>query len=216
MSRPSRTLTAVVLLPLALSLSACERGCLARRFDDRSIAPTVGGEGPRGSARPDGAPSFDLEGTDCSDGLARCVDGEVEVSVAAHVPHPCSSPGEKPGGGCECPWQRVGRCETACVKDGLEVLATAEVARVQLCAAPEPLLRPLLPNELTSVSICAEEGVSCIDGVVRACAQRGQPVRLIAGCAAGCASGVGVDVEDVGPSDGRAAILCRRAHAERR
>jgi len=208
----------VALGALALGVSACERGCLARRLEDRSSSPTIGGEGPRGSARTDGKPSFDLSGTDCSDGLARCSDGRVEVSVAGHVPHPCTSPGknaERPGT-CECPWRAVGSCDAGCVKDGLEILATAEVAGEQLCAAHEPLLRPLLPSEVTSVSICAEEGVSCVDGVVRVCAQRGQPVRLVAGCAHGCAAGVGVDQEDLGPGDGRAAILCRRAHAERR
>jgi hypothetical protein len=102
------------------------------------------------------------------------------------------------------------------VKEGLEVLATAAVASVQLCASTEPLLRPLLPSELTSVAICADEGVSCVDGVVRVCVQRGQPMQLVAGCARGCAAGVGVDPEDLGTADGRAVILCRRAHAERR
>ena len=102
------------------------------------------------------------------------------------------------------------------MKEGLEVLATAEVAAVQLCAPQEPLLRPLLPTEATTVSICAEEGVSCVEGIVRICEQRGQPVRLVAGCAHGCAGGIGVDQEDLRTGDGRAVILCRRAHAERR
>jgi len=207
-----------VLSALVLGASACERGCLSRRLEDRSLTPTIGGEGPRGSMRRDGAASFDLAGTDCSDGLARCADGRVEVSVAGHVPHPCSSPpekAEKPGS-CECPWRTVASCDSGCVKDGLEVVATAEVAGVQLCASAEPQLRPLLPTELTSVSICADEGVSCVDGVVRVCSQRGQPVRLVAGCAQGCAGGISVDLEDLGTGDGRAVILCRRAHAERR
>jgi hypothetical protein len=96
------------------------------------------------------------------------------------------------------------------------VLATAEVAAAQLCATTEPLLRPLLPSEITSVVICADEGVSCMGGVVGVCAQRGQPMQRVAGCAQGCAAGVGADPEDLGTADGRAAILCRRAHAERR
>ena len=136
--RAEQLVRLVALLALALGVSACERGCLARRLEDRSVSPTVGGEGPRGSARHDGKPSFDLSGTDCSDGLARCSDGRVEVSVAGHVPHPCTSPGkntERPGT-CECPWRAVGSCDAGCVKDGLEVLATADVAQRAAAAHP--------------------------------------------------------------------------------
>ena len=202
-------------MALALSVSACERGCLARRLQDRSLSPTPGGEGPRGSARPDGAAAFDLAGTDCSDGLGRCSEGRVEVSVAGHVPHPCSAPRERPGS-CECAWRAIASCDAGCVKDGLEVLATADVAAVQLCAPIEPLLRPLLPSEATTVTICADEGVSCVEGVVRVCDHRGQPAQLVAGCAHGCAGGIAIDLEDLRTGDGRAVILCRRAHAERR
>ncbi len=98
----------------------------------------------------------------------------------------------------------------------MEVVATAEVAAVQLCGSTEPLLRPLLPTETMTVSICADEGVSCVEGVVRVCDQRGQPARLVAGCAQGCAAEIRVDQEDLRTGDGRAVILCRRAHAERR
>jgi hypothetical protein len=223
-SRPARSPglgRLAALAALTLALSACERGCLSRRLEDRSLTPTTGGEGPRGSARQDAGPTFDLAGTDCSDGLARCTAGRVEVSIAGHIPHPCSTPNApipqaEKAGSCECPWRVVASCDSGCVKDGLEVVATSEVAIAQLCASTEPLLRPLLPSESTSVSICADEGVSCVEGVVRVCAQRGQPVQLAAACAHGCAAGISVDQEDVGTGDGRAAILCQRAHAERR
>jgi hypothetical protein len=102
------------------------------------------------------------------------------------------------------------------VTDGIEVVAGAEVARVQLCSSAEPLLRPLLPSESAAVEICADERASCVAGIVRVCAARGQPVRLIAGCVNGCAAGIDVDPGDVLTRDGLAAILCRRAHAERR
>jgi hypothetical protein len=102
------------------------------------------------------------------------------------------------------------------VKDALEVVATADVARVQLCNTTEPLLRPLLPTESATVEICGDERVACVDGIVRACVARGQPVRLLAACVNGCAAGIDVDPGDVLTGDGRAAILCRRAHAERR
>jgi hypothetical protein len=207
----SRVSAALALAALAFGVSACERGCLSRWLEEKSVTPAVGS----GGGHRDAAPSFDLQGTDCSDGLARCVEGRVETSVAAHVPHPCTPSREKPGS-CECPWQVAGRCEAGCVKDGVEVVATPDVARAQLCAATEPLLRPLLPAETASVSICADEGVSCVDGVVRACATRGQPAAAIGGCAHGCAAGIGVEPGDVLTGNGCAAILCRRTHAERR
>ena len=217
-SRRACLVQVAAIVALALGASACERGCLSRRLEGRSLSPTSGGAGPRGSVRPSGETAFDLNGTDCSAGLARCQGGQVEVSVAGHVPHPCRSPGEngERKGSCECPWRPVSSCDAGCVEDGLEVLASAALASEQLCAASEPLLRPLLSTELLAVSICGDEGVSCVEGIVRLCARRGQPARLIAGCAYGCAGGIGVDQEDLGTGDGRAAILCRRAHAERR
>ncbi len=218
----SRASTAIVLAALAMGLSACERGCLMRWFEDRSASPGLGGEAPRGSGGRDGAPSFELGGTDCSDGLARCVDGRIESSVAGHVPYPCTAPRERPGS-CSCAWTPAGSCPdqdgpARCAKDGLEVIAAAEVARVQLCAPPaaEPVVRPLLPSELSAVVICAEDGASCIDGVVRACTSRGQPAQALGACVHGCATGIGVEPGDLLTGDGPAAILCRRAHAERR
>lgn len=204
-----------MIVTLALGVSACERGCLSTWLADRSGSPGIGGEGPRGSRDRDAAGrTFDLGGTDCSDGLARCVDGRVETSVAGHVPYPCTA-GEK-GGACECAWHPEARCEAGCVKEGVEVVATAEIARVQLCAPTEPALRPLLPAESASVSICADESASCADAIVRACAGPGQPARLVGACVSGCAAGIGVEPGDLLTADGAAAILCRRAHAERR
>src|SRR5947209_8781387 len=140
-------LRGVACLGLVFGLSACERGCLATWLSDRSPSPIAGGESPRGSSSPDAAgAAFDLAGTDCSDGLARCVEGRVEISLAGHVPHPCGSPRER-GNACECPWRSVGQCATGCVKDGLEVVATGEVALVQLCAASEPVVRPVAPTD---------------------------------------------------------------------
>jgi hypothetical protein len=210
----TRTFRALLLGALTMGVSACERGCLMRWFEDRSASPGLGAESPRGSVARDGAPSFDLGGTDCSDGLARCVDGRVEISIAGHVPSPCTAR-ERPGG-CSCAWAPAATCETGCVKDGIEVVASADVARAQLCAAAEPLLRPLSPTELATVLICAEDGVSCVDGRVQACTTRGQPAQLLGACVNGCATGIGVEPGDLLTGDGPAAILCRRAHAERR
>jgi hypothetical protein len=105
---------------------------------------------------------------------------------------------------------------SGCAKEGLEVVATADVARAQLCAPSEVVLRPVTASESLSAQICAEENVSCAANVVRTCSARGQPERLVAGCAAGCATGIALEPEDFVAGDGVAVILCRRAHAERR
>ncbi len=212
---------------LALALAGCERGCLATWFEQHGVgagdpgsrrpgSPGLGGARPRGSgdtASP--AAAFDLGGTDCSDGLARCFSGQVAVSIAGHVPSPCTAPKELPGA-CTCAWAPAGSCAAGCVKEGLQVEATREAAVEQLCATPEPVLRPATPAETAQVTICAEEGVSCVEGVVRACVARGQPARLAGVCVSGCASGVALEPGDVLTGDGAASILCRRAHAERR
>lgn len=198
-------------MALAVGVSACERGCLSAWLSERA-GPGATGERALGA---DGAGGrFDLAGTDCSDGLARCVGGRVETSVAGHIPYPCT-PQEKTGA-CTCAWSIVAQCKSSCVKEGLVVAATGAVAIEQLCATAEPATRPLLPTEASSIPICAEESVSCVDGIVRSCAAPGQPARLVAACVSGCAAGIGLEPGDLGTSDGAATILCRRAHAERR
>ena len=225
----TRRLTAsrVTLVVLALGVAGCERGCLSTWLAEHGAgsggrgdpsgpgprSPGLGGAGPRGSDGRDGS-AIDLGGTDCSDGLARCSQGQVQVSIAAHVPHPCVAAKETPGA-CACPWQTVGQCRGACVKDGIEVVAVPDVAREQLCDPGGVGFRPPIPSESAVVTICGDDGVSCVDGVVRACASRGQPSRVAGVCVNGCAPGVVVDPGDVLTGDGAAMILCRRAHAER-
>jgi len=218
-----RRLQIVALVASALAVAGCERGF---RSCGSSIGmapdPTGGGAAPRGSSG-SGPSAFDLGGTDCSDGLARCVAGHVEVSIAAHLPHPCSA-GEKSrpnaGGPCVCPWRSASasRCARGCAKEGVEIVADEAVAVAQLCAADPspPIVRPLLATELTTVTICSDEAVTCEGGVVISCQARGQPARRLAACVEGCASGVAVDPGEDLTSDGAISILCRRAHAERR
>jgi len=139
----------------------------------------------------------------------------VAVSIAGHIPTPCTAPKELPGA-CTCAWTPAGSCAAGCVAEGLEVEAAREVAVEQLCAPTGIVLRPPTPAETGAVSICANEGVSCVEGVVRACLVRGQPARLAGVCVNGCAGGVALEPGEVLTSDGAASILCRRAHAERR
>jgi hypothetical protein len=226
-SRTSAPSALATLIALAVALAGCERGCLSTWLAEhgagagdpsgaRPGTPGFGGSGPRGSGgRDSAAATLDLGGTDCSDGLARCSAGQVEVSIAGHVPHPCAAPKETPGA-CACPWQPAGACAAGCVKEGLEVVAAPEIAREQLCAADAMTLRPATIAESAVVTICADESVACVEGMVRICPARGQPARLAGACVNGCATGISVDQGDDLTGDGVAAILCRRAHAERR
>lgn len=208
-----RAVSVITMALLAVGASACERGCLSSWLAQRAGWSRVGGDGQRGSReRSEG--ELDLGGTDCSDGLARCVGGQVETSVAGHVPHPCT-PRDK-SGTCQCAWRTAAHCEAGCVEDGLEIVARVEVAGAQLCAATEPVLRPLLPDELAPASFCAGEGVSCVDGTVRLCAGAGQPARGLGACVGGCASGVTVEAGDLLAHPRAAIVLCRHGHTERR
>jgi hypothetical protein len=231
-------LPAVSIVLLTIGLAGCQRGCLSSWFDEHTgassgdpamrhpgadaSAPRLGGAGPGGSRGPT---AFDFGGTDCSDGLARCFGGRIQVSVAGHVPAHCTAPKELPGA-CACAWAPLdpgpsgapgGTCAAGCAKEGLEVEASPEVAREQLCASLEPTLRFPTPGEAASVTICADEGVSCIANLVQACTGRGQPARLAGVCVSGCAPGVSLQPEDLLTGDGAASILCRRrAPVERR
>lgn len=216
-------------LGLALVLGAghgCERepGCEGRRWLEetlRGAAPARGGPSPPGS----GGPDFGLGGTDCSDGLARCVAGAVEVARLAHLPEPCAPKGASPEGpnACVCPWDPLGACAVGCAFDGAVVVVDREAAREQLCrptASEPPVSRPVLPAEAALVEVCVDEGVRCRDGIVQRCARAGEPSTVLGVCARGCALAVSsVSTVDHGESanpDGLLAILCRRGTAERR
>lgn len=188
-----------------LSLAGCEKGCLSGWARDHG----VGGALPRASNE------VSLDGTDCSDGLARCVSGRVETSRAAHLPHPCTTP---EGRTCACPWGAGSSCDAGCVEERLEVVAPADVAEVQLCRPAAPVVRPVLPGEPRGAGICDAAGVTCVDGRLRACDAPGKPVRVVAACVHGCEPRIGLSSEHGDPAtlDGAAAILCARLHAERR
>lgn len=221
--RRSRDVVAVALL--ALALAGCERGCLARWMADHGVGGTTpegaGGTTPSGQAR-----NLGLEGTDCSDGLLRCVGGSVEASRAAHLPHPCGA--EKRGGRpvvCACPWDVVARCASGCASEGVEAIgAPSDAGIAQLCRPDVPVARPFLPGDPSPDEICTAEGVACVDGIIRTCEAPGHVARPLATCLLGCQSHVGIDTwggDNVDPGapkdpDGVASILCRRDHAERR
>ncbi|MDF2692756.1 MAG: hypothetical protein K0S65_1139 [Labilithrix sp.] len=215
---PGRGRRFVVFLALALGVSGCERGCLSRWLGDRG----VGGNSPEGSGGEAPGRALDLSGVDCSDGLLRCIDGRVEASRAAHLRCDPSKKGES---ACTCPWETFTRCTSGCASEGLEAIgAASDAGAAQLCRPDEPVARPVLPGDAVAIDVCVNEGVTCVDGIIRFCEAHGQPARPIAACLNGCQSHVGIDFAQLAPADpgartnpdGVVSILCRRDHAERR
>ncbi len=206
------------MLALVLCLAGCQRGCLARWLEERggNAPDRSGGEAPQGKTR-----SLDLSGTDCSDGLLRCVEGRVEASRTAHLPYPCGAEnaGERQRA-CACPWDVVASCPSGCASEGLEVIgAPTDAGAAQLCRPDAVVARPVLPGDPIPNEVCPREGVACVDGIVRACEGPGLPTRALATCLNGCQSHVGIDDVDPGAwknPDGLVSILCQRGHAERR
>lgn len=204
------------LLLFAVALAGCERGCLARY---------LGGEGNEHSGFA-GAPSnepartrtFDLGGTDCSDGLLRCQHGHVEASRVAHLSASCGqgqSP-EKKASECVCPWDVVASCD--CAAEGLEAVGVADGGARQLCRPREPVARPVLRDDDASVRVCTDEGVSCRDAFVHVCDAPAAAERAVAYCIFGCAPLVQIaDIDDglLKNPDGVISILCKRSDAER-
>ena len=214
---------AAIAVACATFGEGCERGCLAAWMRDHGAGTGSQASGASGSGLD---PSL-LSGTDCSDGLARCVDGRVEVSRLAHLPAACGSlksgAPEKAGAACACPWDAVSQC--ACAEPGMEIVAAPDVASEQLCRPAEVVARPLSAVDAPPSDVCSSAGTECRDGFLRACDAPGRPVRALGICVNGCESRVALAAEpSAAPAaggasptlDGIAGILCRRAHAERR
>lgn len=124
---------------------------------------------------------------------------------------------------CACPWDLVTICgEPGCAVEGIVAIADPDAGARQLCgvspAAFGAVARPPLPGDpgLVSPRICNDVGVACIDGSVRSCDGAGSPEQVLSVCLHGCDPGIGIDHGERMIGDGAAAILCRRAHAERR
>lgn len=198
----------------AVALGGCERGCLASWLSDRG----VGGATPESAGRGTPAQPLDLGGIDCSDGLLRCIEGQVEASRLAHIPNSCVKTGgaEKRGGSCTCPWDSVAVCPSGCVEDGVEIVAWPDAGSLQLCRPEGAVARPLSPAESASTEICASEGFACVNEVVRLCERPGQPVRLLGRCLNGCQTHIEIDPGETMNPNGVLSILCRRDHAERK
>lgn len=197
-------------LLLVAACAGCQRGCLSTWLTDH------------GRGAPSSTGSSPLEGTDCSDGLVRCVDGHVEASVLAHVPFPCAS-GPEGSKACVCPWAVLGECRAGCAEDGLELLVRSDTdagaLADALCRPLAPVARAVLDGDGVTPGVCPARSLRCTDGVVRSCEAAGAPERAVAWCLHGCEARLSIDLDETGGStnlDGRVPILCRRPDAERR
>jgi hypothetical protein len=179
--------------PLLLVFVGCERGCLSNWLAERGLGHPAAGASAKGPT--------DLRGIDCSDGLARCQDGVVEVSIAYHYPDPCSGPAEK----CRCPWERLGDCPGACAADGVELVVERERALRQLCAARPDEDFARRSGDAAAVVPC-EATFACHGSTVIAC---GPPPAAVATCARGCAH-EGDALEEEVDTVAASALLCSR------
>ncbi len=159
------------------------------------------------SSMASGSLPFDV--VDCPDGIARCANGNVEVSRLATIPLSCRGPESK----CTCPWEHIAACARGCVAAEVELVIERDLAASQLCAAgPEggavayPSGSGRSPN--AEVPRCEEgelyrcSGRGIIDCVVRS---------RVASCAHGCfAEGASIDVAIPIDREAAFAILCSR------
>jgi hypothetical protein len=146
-----------------------------------------------------------LNAIDCPDGLARCVDGVVEVSRLATIPQPCNQVGAG-AAACACPWERAGDCDRGCVAEEATFVVDRDKALAQLCAPPPDAGPKVLPA--LQPSDCDEAVLyRCAGGAVVACEQH----TVVGRCERGCATeggDIGVDVNI--DREGAFAILCSR------
>ncbi len=197
MSNPGLTTPGLpIFLFLVLLSAGCERGWLTSWLASHGVG--------EGNEVPSSPGSLRLHWADCPAGLARCVEGAVELSQAFRHPEPCKGGPES----CACPWQTVGRCPGACVADEVSVPLSVERASKQLCAIGpgEPPVAQPPPLGTPPTVICGEEPYRCAQSEVVGCPS-GQ---IIATCLRGCASeGEALDDPTV---DATAAVylLCSR------
>ncbi len=141
---------------------------------------------------------------DCPDGLARCIDGTVEVSRLGERTRPCRGPERS----CECPWEPLDRCGRRCVAEGIEVVMDRGRALVQLCEGDADA-GPVQSEAAPSLAMCDEEQLyRCRASAIVDCLAH----RTVLSCPRGCvADGASIDDAD-GPVAREAAfaILCSR------
>lgn len=209
-----RSWRSLLLLLLLAGVTGCQRGCLSSWLGEHG----VGGARPETQGESTQTPSA-LGGTDCSDGLMRCVDGNVERSILAHLSSTCGATPEKKES-CVCPWESVARCTSGCAVDPETVIVVTRALNdggvTRLCRADSPIALPLTPDTKVEVEVCSASGFACRDSIVVRCERPGQPAKALGRCLFGCDEGLAMGDGETTDLDGALAILCRRHHAERR
>lgn len=192
-----------------LGATACERGCVSSWLASKGATEN----GPAG-----GSASLPLNAVDCPDGLARCVDGVIEVSRVFAYASPCAGPPDQ----CRCPWDRLGACDRGCTAEDVEIVLARDKAAAQLCApSAAPAARAFARAPLESGAgdratlvppraLCEGELYRCVGGSVVACATDGGEPSAIATCVRGCAEEASYLDDDRVTRDQAVALLCRR------
>ena len=223
-ARSPVTALGVVAFGFALGGAGCKRGALSDWLKDRGAVPSM-----------TATPAQLLSGVDCPAGLARCVGGEVEVSVARRVPRPC--PQNVSQDACVCPWIGAFACPAGCASEGLELVVEPEHAPGRLCApdSTHPVSRPA-PDSAVPAGACVvsgQQGVEasaplssapppagatlvgyrCLGSVVVSCglsAAPGSPAVVVAACLHGCARDGELLMEEGLDPEAAPRILCAR------
>ena len=152
------------VMVVSIALLGCERGCLSKRL-----------------ASSDAQLPLDL--VDCPDGLARCVDGQLQKSKLATVP-----------GTAACPWVAAGECPGDCV----EGIMIAEQHAAQLCRTEAGAWR----LERSAAGEC-DGRWQCNAAQVIDCPSK----QIVAVCTQGCAM---AELEDDVSEGDAFTVLCRR------
>jgi hypothetical protein len=108
-------------MAMSVTMAGCERGCARGWLRERGMG---------GAPAPSVSRSFPVNAMDCPDGLARCVEGRIEVSRLAVIAQPCRGPESA----CACPWEPLAWCGRGCVAPGVELIIERDAAAAQLCA----------------------------------------------------------------------------------
>jgi hypothetical protein len=184
-------------LPLAAAtLGGCRRGA----------SP----EGPalRAFVAEGGASLSVVNAIDCPDGLARCREGNVEVSGLATIRQPCAGPPSR----CGCPWERIATCDRGCVADGVELVMERPYAPRQLCATEarrDGVTWLTSPSRQTLAPPRCDEGelYRCSAGQLISCAAHA----VVGFCEHGCvAEQSAISDDDAVSREAAFAILCSR------
>jgi hypothetical protein len=183
-----------------LALTGCQKGWLTTYLHER------------GASAKSATPLTMINGTDCPDGLARCIGGAVEVSHVARIPRPCSSPAHPED--CQCPWEAVENCPLGCVESGTEVVVPPDRAAARLCA-PDPANPPAraVVGGVAPPGACEGAGFRCIGSVVVACTagpDGGVTASVLAACVRGCFQEGEVLGEEEADPEAATRILCAR------